>query len=132
MTGDDYTYGELKEVAKEVRKELLLVPNVAKVQIAGFKEEQIFIELSQSKLAQFGISPDMISNLLKTQNAVTPSGQVTVATDYIRIQPSGSLNTVEAIENLQISSSKGGTVFLKDVATVSRGDEERPPQLIPF
>lgn len=132
MTGDDYTYGELKEVAKEVRKELLLVPNVAKVQIAGFKEEQIFIELSQSKLAQFGISPDMISNLLKTQNAVTPSGQVTVATDYIRIQPSGSLNTVEAIENLQISSAKGGTVFLKDVATVSRGYEERPSQLIHF
>jgi multidrug efflux pump subunit AcrB len=89
LTGEGFSYSELKSVAKDIRKELLLVPNVAKVQISGTVDENIFIELSQAKLSQFGISTDAISLLLKTQNAVTPSGVVTVATDRIRIQASG-------------------------------------------
>ncbi len=132
LTGEGFSYNELKEVAKDIRKELLLVPNVGKVVISGTVEEQIFIELSQAKLAQFGVSPEAISNLLKTQNAVTPSGVVTVATDRIRIQASGELNSVEAIEDLQIPTAKGGSVYLKDVAVVKRGYEEIPSHLIHF
>jgi multidrug efflux pump subunit AcrB len=132
LTGESFTYNELKDIAKEIRKELLLVPNVAKIQMGGAIDEQIFIELSQSKLAQFGVSPDTISDLLRTQNKVVPSGTVTVETDRIRIQPSGNLNSVEAIENLLIPGAKGGTVYLKDVGTVTRGYEEIPSQLIHY
>jgi multidrug efflux pump subunit AcrB len=133
VTGEGFTYEELKQFAKDLRKELLLVPNVAKVNMNGAREEQIFIEFSQSKLAQFGISSDQISTLLKTQNQVIPSGIVTVDTERIRIQPSGSLNTVDAISNLLIPGTKGtSSIYLKDVADIKRGYEEVPRQLIHF
>ncbi len=133
LTGDGFTYKELKEIAKELRKELLLVPNVAKITIGGAIEEQIFIELSQSKLAQFGVSPDIIAGLLKTQNQIEPSGNVTVGTDRIRIQPSGDFGTVEEIENLLIPGTKSGAaIYLKDIAEVKRGYEEIPKQYIHF
>lgn len=133
LTGDGFSAAELKEVAKNLRKELLVVPNVAKVTIGGALEEQIFIELSQSKLAQFGVSPATISNLLKTQNQVVPSGNVTIGTDRIRIQPTGELGSVESIGDLLIPNTKGNsTVYLKDIATITRGYQEIPTQVIHF
>ena len=133
LTGEGYAYNELKEIAKSLRKELLLVPNVAKVTLNGALEDQIFIEISQSKLAQFGISPDTISALLKTQNQVVPSGVVTVDTARIRIQPSGELSSVEAIGDLLIPATKGAsTIYLRDIAQIKRGYEEVPRELIHF
>lgn len=133
LTGEGFSYDELKEIAKSLRKELLLVPNVARVMMNGALEEQIFIEMSQAKLAQFGISPDTISALLKTQNQVVPSGTVTVDTERIRIQPSGELNSVEAIGDLLIPATKGvSTIYLKDIAQIKRGYEEVPRHLIHF
>ncbi|MBX9787077.1 MAG: efflux RND transporter permease subunit [Alphaproteobacteria bacterium] len=133
LTGAGFSFAELKEVAKNLKKELLLVPGVAKVLIKGTIDEQIFIELSQSKLAQFNISTDTISNLLKTQNQVTPSGVATIGKNNIRIQPSGELNSVEAIADLLIPGTIGNSfVYLKDVGTIERGYEEFPQHFIRF
>lgn len=133
LTGAGFSFSELKEVAKELKKELLLVPGVGKILIKGIIDEQIFIELSQSKLAQFNISTDTISNLLKTQNKVTPSGIATIGSNNIRIQPSGELSSVEAIGNLLISAAESNSVvYLQDVGTVKRGYEEFPQHFIRF
>lgn len=133
LAGKGFSFSELKEIAKQLKKELLLVPNVAKVLIKGAIGEQIFIELSQSKLAKFNISSDTISELLKTQNEVLPSGIATIGSHNIRIQPSGELNSVETIANLLIpGTTTNSRVYLKDVATVTRGYEEFPQHFIRF
>lgn len=133
LTGTGFSFAELKEVAKELKKELLLVPGVAKVLIKGTIDEQIFIELLQSKLAQFNISTDTISGLLKTQNQVTSAGIATVGQNNVRIQPSGELNSVEAIGDLLIPGAKSDSfVYLKDVGTIKRGYEEFPQHFIHF
>lgn len=133
ITGKGFSFAELKEIAKELKKELLLVPGVAKILLKGTIDEQIFIEFSQSKLAQFNISTESISNLLKTQNKVTPSGIATIGKNNIRIQPSGELNSVEAIGDLLIPGAKSNSsVYLKDIATIKRGYEEFPQHFIRF
>lgn len=133
LTGTGFSFAELKEISKELKKELLLVPGVAKVVVKGTIDEQIFIELSQSKLAQFNISTDTISNLLRTQNKVTLSGIATIGNNDIRIQPSGELNSVEAIGNLLIPGAKSNSfVYLKDLGTIKRGYEEFPQHFIRF
>jgi len=133
LTGTGFSLAELKEMAKQLKKELLLVPGVAKILIKGTIDEQIFIELSQSKLAKFNISSDTISELLKTQNQVLPSGIATIGNNDIRIQPSGELNSVETIANLLIpGTSTNSRVYLKDVATITKGYEEFPQHFIHF
>ena len=44
ITGDGYSYAELKDVADEVRDELLLIPDAAKVEITGVQDERVFVE----------------------------------------------------------------------------------------
>lgn len=133
ITGQGFTMAELKEIAKDLRKELLLVPGVAKVVLKGDIDEQVFVELSQSKLAQFGISTDTISDLLTTQNKVISSGMATVGQDRIRIQPTGEFGSIDSIGDLLIPGAKSkSSVHLRDVAKITRGYEEFPKHYIHF
>ena len=47
VTGDDYSPAELRRYAKQLQKEILQVKGVAKVQLAGEREEAIFVEISR-------------------------------------------------------------------------------------
>lgn len=97
ITGDGFSYRELKEYAKFIQKELLLISNVKKISINGTQDEQIFIEISQAKLSQLGISPEIIYNILRSQNLVSESGNVKVGSEYIRITPSGDYKSEQEL-----------------------------------
>lgn len=57
ITGDGYSYAELKTVADEVRDELLHIDEVAKVEIYGAQKERIFVEYNNARLAEVGLHP---------------------------------------------------------------------------
>jgi len=106
ITGDGYTYREIKEVAKFLRKELFLVENVAKIAMEGNQQEQVFVEISHAKLSQLGISPSLIFDTLESQNLVSPSGKVRVGDEHVRIYPTGEFTSIESIGNLLINQAR--------------------------
>ncbi len=131
ITGDGYNYRELKDYAEYLEKQLLLVPGVAKVAINGKQPENIFVEISRSKSAQFGISPQEIYKTLRDQNLVSNAGQVRVGDEYIRIQPTGGLDSVATISNLLIYSPESKRlIHLDNIATIKRGFQEVPKSLV--
>lgn len=133
ITGDGFSYRELKEYAKFIQKELLLISNVKKISINGTQDEQIFIEISQAKLSQLGISPEIIYNILRSQNLVSESGNVKVGSEYIRITPSGDYKSEQELGNILITEiSKDKLIYLKDIANIIRSYQEVPNQIIRF
>jgi multidrug efflux pump subunit AcrB len=131
LTGQGFSYRELKRYSDILKRELELVPGVAKVQVAGVWQEAIFVDVARSKLAQLGISLDEIYALLESQNVVADSGHVRVGDEYVVIQPSGAIDSVEAIGNLLLPSTIATRqVYLKDIAKISRSYVEVPDQLI--
>ena len=130
VVGDGYSYKELTDYVDYLRRELVLVKGVGKVTVAGQQQEQVFVEISRSKLAQFGIPYQRIYDILSTQNVVSNAGAVKVSDEYIRINPTGEFSDVKELEALIISDS-GATqlVYLGDVASVSRGFQEVPDLL---
>lgn len=133
VTGDGYTYKELREYVKFLKKELLLVKNVAKIEIWGLREEAVFVEISRYKMANLGIGPDSIYQALKAKNLVVPAGSVRVGPERIRISPTGGILSVEDIANLQIRDIMSDRViFLKDVADVKRGYVDPPGKLLRY
>jgi multidrug efflux pump subunit AcrB len=56
MTGDGFTYPELKRFAKNARDVLLRVPGVSKVDLLGTQDEKIFIDISTKVLAERGLT----------------------------------------------------------------------------
>jgi len=120
ITGEGYTYKELKDFVDVLKREILLVPGIRKVIIGGVQKEVIYVEVSRAKLKSLGMSVDKLSSLFVDHNFVSPVGQFNVGDEYLRSNITGKFSSVEDIENILVNSSKGKLIFLKDIATVKR------------
>jgi len=123
--GDEYSYAELKETVDLLRKELLLVQDVAKISLFGVQPEVVYVELDRDRMSQLGIPTNVVVNELSQKNIVANAGRVQVGPDYISIEPSGVFDSVEDMESLLISGQGGGQqIYLRDIANVRRGYKE--------
>ena len=119
MTGDGYSYEELRQKAENIRQHMLILPDVQKVELIGEQPEKIYIEVESSKLAELGISPQVIANTLQQQNQITATPFVETNSDKVFIRVTGQFDAVEEIKNSPINA--GGKIFrLGDIATVER------------
>jgi len=122
LTGEGYTYRELKHVADEVRDELLRIDDVAKVDIVGAQKEQVFLEFNSARLARYGISPLMLQQVLSQRNIITPGGALESGQERINLEPTGNFEAVAEILDTVISvPGRKEVVYLKDLVTVTRG-----------
>ena len=123
LTGDGYTYEEMREKAERIRRILLGVPSVNKVQLLGVQTEKIYIEIENSKLAQLGISPELITSTLAAQNAETAAGMLETASDNIYLRITGMFEQLDDIRNVPIQAN-GRSFRLGDIAKVTRAYAE--------
>ena len=128
VIGDGYTYAELKDIADDVRDELLLIPAIAKVEIYGAQEERVFVEYSNARLAELGLSPYQLKNILESRNIINPGGDIRTNDEEIVFEPSGNFESVEDLKRSIIRlPGNAELLYLQDVATVYR-DYIDPPQ----
>ena len=131
--GEDYTYAELRAYAEFLQRELLLVPDVAKVDLFGTRNESIYVELDRDRMAQLGIPTSTIINELQQRNAVVDAGRVEVGPDFVAIRPTGVLQTVEDFESILLAGvGSDRQIFLRDVGTVQRGYVDPPQDRLRF
>jgi len=125
LSGDGFTYAEMRDYADFVRQQLLRVPLVAKVEQFGVQSEKVYIEFSSKKFAQLGVPFEQIVNQIATQNEIEASGVLVTPSDNLQVRVTGALRTLGQIEELQLRA--GGTTFrLGDFATVKRGYQDPP------
>jgi multidrug efflux pump subunit AcrB len=131
--GEGYPYKDLENYVDYVKRELVLVDGVAKVTVAGEQDEQVTIEISRSKLANMGISPSQLEDLLKNQNSVSNAGKVRVGSEYIRISPTGEFQDISELENLIVGTPiDGNLIRLSDIATIKREYVEPKTHIVNF
>ncbi len=131
VTGEGYSYAQLKDYAEELKKELLLCRDVAKIDFWGTQQERLYVEFRRSRLAELGLSPDRIGQILSSQNLVRESGNVDLGDLRTRVTPTGDFAAEEAVGDILIGG-EGGLVRLGDVATLSRGYVDPPRNLMRF
>ncbi|WP_165735791.1 efflux RND transporter permease subunit [Pseudoalteromonas sp. C8] len=133
VTGDGYSYDELKDYVDFLKRELVLVKGVSKVTVAGQQQAQVMVEVSTRKLAQLGIAPSHIFQLLQSQNTVSNAGKIRVGNESIRLHPTGEFKDVKELETLLISKSGANElIYLGDVAKVYREYAEVPNNIIRY
>ncbi len=98
LTGEGYDYAELKEVADQVRDQLLRLEDVAKVEISGAQEERVFVEYNNARLAELGLSPGQLRSILESRNIIIPGGSVIVGPERIALEPSGNFESVDDLQ----------------------------------
>ncbi len=119
VVGEDFSYEELRAEAQKIRRQLLGLKTVQRVELEGEQTEKIYVEIERSKLSELGIAPTAIANAIEQSNAMTPSGMLETSTDNVYIRVSGMFDDIRAIESVPINA--GGKIFrLADIATVER------------
>lgn len=127
ITGEGFTYAQLKDVADDVRDEYLRLSDVAKVDIYGAQEERVFVEYDNSRLAELGISPSQLSQILESRNIIIPGGAINVGRERIALEPSGNFDSVADLRQTIIElPGQTQVVYLQDIATVTRGYIDPP------
>jgi len=110
---------ELREIAKEVEKNLEEIPEVAKVNIQGLRDQEIKVEASLEKLSHYQLSLDHLILALKQKNISIPGGSLQSKTGEILIRTVGEFETVEDIKNTVIRSNElAKPILIKDIANV--------------
>ena len=129
--GDGYSYAELKDVVDMLRRELLLVHDVGKIDTFGERVEAVYVELKRDRMSQLGIPESAIINELQQKNVVANAGSVRVGPEFITITPTGGVTAVEQFESILITGG-ANQIYLRDVANVRRGYVEPQNSLIRY
>ncbi len=117
---------QLKAYAEDVKLRLLAKADIANVNIDGFSDHQIRIEIAANRLRQFGLSLSDIATTLKNQSIGIPAGRLEGPEEDILLRIDDQRKNVEQIGNLVVISAKNGaTIHLKDIASITdRFDRE--------
>ncbi|WP_457580752.1 efflux RND transporter permease subunit [Ensifer canadensis] len=123
LSGEGYSYPELKKFAIQARDMLLTTPGVEKAVILGDQPEKIYVDVSSKVLAARGLTLNDLRNTIAGQNNVDPAGSVDTGSRSVRISVDGGLDKVEDLRNLSLTAG-GQVTRLGDIATVSSGLED--------
>ena len=119
ITGDGFSYEEMRKKAEEVRQMLLAIKNVQKVELLGVQPEKIYVEIESSKIAELGISPQIILATLQQQNQMQAAASIETDSDKVFLRISGQFSNLTEIKNLPINAA--GKIFrLGDIAKIER------------
>lgn len=121
LRGDGFSPAELKDLADDVRQQLLRVKDVAKVELFGVQDEKLYVEISQKRLAQLGLDMQQVIGQLNQQNAVEGAGVITTALEQVQLRVDGQFDAVADVRALPIRAPSGRQLRLGDIAEVTRG-----------
>lgn len=120
FTGDGYTYPELYKYAKMIRRELLAVKGVKRVNLVGNRDEVINITLSKEKIARNGVIPTQIMMALQNAGKTVNAGAYETGGDKIQLRVNEAIEDERDIENLMFSTFDGKQLRIGDIAIVER------------
>ena len=81
---------------------VLSINNVQKVELLGVQPEKVYVDIERTKLAELGISSNLIANALAQANQMTPAGMIETDSDNVNLRVTGTFDDIETIKNLPI------------------------------
>ena len=133
IIGDGFNYATIKDVADEVRDELLYLPLVAKVDILGAQDERVFIDYDNAKLAELQLSPTQLGEILSKRNIISSGGIFETPIEQLVLEPTGDFESVDDIRETLIEiPGTDKIVPLRELATVYRSYIDPPVSKMRF
>lgn len=119
QAGDKFTYRDLESFTDTITRTLLGVPEVAKVTRWGVRQESLFLEYSQERLASYGVQPWRIRDALAGRN-ITPNGGVA---DFggrnVALEPTGEFSSEKELGGTLVANG----LYLRDLVELERSYE---------
>ncbi|MBL0741319.1 efflux RND transporter permease subunit [Chryseolinea lacunae] len=121
----DYDLATLKEYAEQMQDRIESLKEIRRVDIVGALDREIQVNADLFKMAQAGVDLDDISGALRSENILIAGGQLSVDGMKRSMSVNGEFTSAEQMGNIVVGSTKGGKVYLKDIAEVADTHHEQ-------
>lgn len=121
----DYDLQTLKKYAEQMQDAIESIKQIRKVEIVGALTREIQINIDMFKLAGAGVSLDDVQQAIASENVIIPGGQLSVGGMKRSLTVNGEFDSAEELANTIIGSTKGGKIYLKDIAEVVDSHKEQ-------
>jgi len=121
----DYDQQRLKKFADDMKDKLEDLPQLNRVDIVGAPEREFQINVDNYRMRASNISFDDINNAVKGENLDISGGLLDVGNMKRNLQLKGQFHTAEDISQIIIRNPAGGSVYLKDIATIKDTIKDR-------
>ncbi len=121
----NYSMDELKKYAELVQDKVEGMKEITEAQMKGALDREIRIDVDLYKMQSLQVSFGDIENAVRSENLTMSGGEI-VKNDYrrsVRIQ--GQFDNVNQLRNMIVKAENQRPIFLKDIATVSYGFQDR-------
>lgn len=131
LTGDGYSYEDMRQYAEKIKLDFNAVPDVQKVELIGIQPEKIFVQMDTDKLSQLGLDINSIASVIKAHTSVNPSGMIEAEVNNTYLRLTGAPESLQNISDIPINAN--GRVFrLGDIAAISRSYADPPESKMYF
>ena len=125
VIGGKISERQMREIAEDLKDEILDIKNIASVQIAGLREREIWVEVDPDRLKAYQLPISTILTALRASNLNLPAGTIALGNTEFMVRTMGEFANPDTIGETIIAVQPAGTPLrLKDVATVSDTYEE--------
>lgn len=125
LTGDGLTDRGLADYAELIKRSLVELEGVDRVELYGQRPECINISLLQDRMANLGVKPAEVLATLNGQNQTTYTGYFDNGENRIRVTVNNKFKTVEDIGNMLIQGHDNDQLRLNDIAKIEK-EYEKP------
>ncbi|MFA5534045.1 MAG: efflux RND transporter permease subunit [Mariniphaga sp.] len=119
MTADGYSYKEMSNMARFIKREMLGVDGVARVEIYGEQQPVTEIVFNPSKMGKMGVCPFQVIAALQAENAAVYPGSLQTGNQLLPISVNGKITNADDVANVMIKSLNGSLFKLSDIARVN-------------
>ena len=116
---------EIRKCAAEVRQEINSIPNLSETTLIGGRKREFQVFFDEEKLKQRLLSPLELAKLIKNANIRIPACHLENPDQMIKVEPNSFFTSKTDLENLVVGISMGKSVYLKDVAAIIDGPDEK-------
>ncbi len=122
---------ELKDLAEDIKQRMLRDPEIPLVTIEGFSDRQFQIQISQSRLRQYGLSLQDITSIIARQDLDLPVGDIHTKNRDYQIRFNDERRTVRDLAELFIiKGEQGHEIRLGDIAKISDQFEDEDQSIL--
>ena len=121
----DFSLDELKVYAEYLQDEIETFSEISKVEITGLLDKEVLIEADLHLMESTKVSFRDIEDAVRFENISIAAGDVLIGDLRRTVRTSAEFKSAKEIGNIIVRHEKGNIVYLKDIATVTNGYEDR-------
>jgi multidrug efflux pump len=121
----EYGLVRLKEVAEDLKERLEQIPSILDVRLSGGLEREVRVDVDLAHLHFYGVSFNEVIGAIRAENVTIPGGSIDVGTQAFLVRIAGEFQDTDIIGGIVIKLKDGRPVYVRDVATVDFGFQDR-------